>query len=414
MIKYAREDVHYLLYIYDRMRVELVKLATQQSLEPTQFLKSVLMKSKDICLQTYKKPRIKDEAYYNLVLRNKLVLSSQKLKILKKLLKWRFKIAALEDENPNYVLTNSMVFQLVEKQPKTIQELHSWIKRLNPLAKKYDKELIENFQMEEIEELSKKIEEMTPVIQETIEVEPVGETPATVGIPNIGQLFDENQVFHLRKTRVLVPDHAARFPLYETAHLKKTAAEKIAQIRGSFDYQNYVEYFIESNPEIKGIFQEIEQKQLKTFANPISEKKEAINEKNEGDEAKPIEFIGFSREKGEIAQKKSSQVALNIDQGQMITDLKKIKEVPKSLGEKYNISMIEKKGKNKRDRPWKKEDENPKNEGKTKNKFEVFEGDNVAEEELEKDVDKKRKVEKIDQDFEELSKKIMSKIDHFI
>ena len=45
MIKYAREDTHYLLYVYDRMKNELIRRGNKQ----LNLLHNVLNRSKDIC-----------------------------------------------------------------------------------------------------------------------------------------------------------------------------------------------------------------------------------------------------------------------------------------------------------------------------------------------------------------------------
>lgn len=63
MIRYAREDTHHLLYIYDNMRDDLIKLQQKQhakqpdsDIELTAQISLVLEKSKNICKKTYRKP----------------------------------------------------------------------------------------------------------------------------------------------------------------------------------------------------------------------------------------------------------------------------------------------------------------------------------------------------------------------
>ena len=51
MIHYAREDTHYLLYIYDRMRRELIERGN----ETNNLLRAVLDRSRDICKRAYEK-----------------------------------------------------------------------------------------------------------------------------------------------------------------------------------------------------------------------------------------------------------------------------------------------------------------------------------------------------------------------
>jgi hypothetical protein len=50
MIKYAREDTHYLLYIYDRLRNDLVARGNASN----NLILAVLNRSKAICLKKYR------------------------------------------------------------------------------------------------------------------------------------------------------------------------------------------------------------------------------------------------------------------------------------------------------------------------------------------------------------------------
>lgn len=47
MLRYAREDTHYLLYIYDRMRMELWARGNEQPVQQ----QIVWQRSRDICLK---------------------------------------------------------------------------------------------------------------------------------------------------------------------------------------------------------------------------------------------------------------------------------------------------------------------------------------------------------------------------
>jgi len=65
MLKYAREDTHYLLYVYDCLRKELLEEGTKSnSKNPTSLLKLTLHKSNGICLKIYEKHIVKDFNYH--------------------------------------------------------------------------------------------------------------------------------------------------------------------------------------------------------------------------------------------------------------------------------------------------------------------------------------------------------------
>ena len=77
MIKYAREDTHYLLYIYDRMRNELIRRGNQQ----LNLLHSVLNRSRDICLKKYEKHLFREDSYLRLYRKHKRPLNPQQVRI---------------------------------------------------------------------------------------------------------------------------------------------------------------------------------------------------------------------------------------------------------------------------------------------------------------------------------------------
>lgn len=56
MIKYAQMDTHYLLYIYDRMKVDLYNLAIRDDLNATVLIENTFERSKQTSLKVYKKP----------------------------------------------------------------------------------------------------------------------------------------------------------------------------------------------------------------------------------------------------------------------------------------------------------------------------------------------------------------------
>lgn len=72
LINYAREDTHYLLYAYDRLRMDLkVKGLSVNASNPSNFLKETLNRSWKICSKTYEKPIVKSLDYFMIIGRNK-------------------------------------------------------------------------------------------------------------------------------------------------------------------------------------------------------------------------------------------------------------------------------------------------------------------------------------------------------
>ncbi|NXH79163.1 EXOSX protein, partial [Hydrobates tethys] len=137
MIQYARDDTHYLLYIYDKVREALWERGNEQ---PTQ-LQVVWQRSKDICLKKYIKPLFSDESYLELYRRQKKHLNTQQLAAFRLLFAWRDKMAREEDESTGYVLPNHMLLKIAEELPKEPQGIIACCNPVPPLVRQQINEL---------------------------------------------------------------------------------------------------------------------------------------------------------------------------------------------------------------------------------------------------------------------------------
>ena len=124
MRKYAREDTHYLLYIYDRIRIDLLEQGTaRNALNPKALLRSPCHKSNALTLKVYRKPEVKDFKYAGIMENSRLTHSVNQLRVLKMLVKWRDYVARLDDESCNYMLPNHILFAIAKAMPTTRNEL---------------------------------------------------------------------------------------------------------------------------------------------------------------------------------------------------------------------------------------------------------------------------------------------------
>ncbi|XP_009905137.2 exosome component 10 [Dryobates pubescens] len=137
MIRYARDDTHYLLYIYDKVREALWERGNEQ---PTQ-LQVVWQRSRDICLKKYVKPLFSDESYLELYRRQKKHLNTQQLAAFRLLFAWRDKMARQEDESTGYVLPNHMLLKIAEELPKEPQGIIACCNPIPPLVRQQINEL---------------------------------------------------------------------------------------------------------------------------------------------------------------------------------------------------------------------------------------------------------------------------------
>ncbi|KAH8130927.1 ribonuclease H-like domain-containing protein [Trichoderma asperelloides] len=138
MMYYARSDTHYLLYIYDMIRNELV----QSSDSDKHLVKRVLERSRELSLSRHENPECDAETgegsrgWFNFVLKNsQLGYKSEQFAIFRALWKWRDLTARKEDENPNFVLGNNNLTEIVRVNPPDAKALHSLLPLSASLAR---------------------------------------------------------------------------------------------------------------------------------------------------------------------------------------------------------------------------------------------------------------------------------------
>ncbi|KAM4609699.1 exosome complex component 10 isoform 2-T2 [Polymixia lowei] len=137
MFQYARADTHYLLYIYDCLRVDLLDFNHGQP----GLLQCVWNKSKDISLKKYVKPIFTEESYLELQRKQKKSFNTQQLAAFRLLYAWRDKLARLEDESTGYVLPNHMMIKISEELPKEPQGIIACCNPVPPLVRQQVNEL---------------------------------------------------------------------------------------------------------------------------------------------------------------------------------------------------------------------------------------------------------------------------------
>ncbi|XP_046896837.1 exosome component 10 [Hypomesus transpacificus] len=137
MFQYARADTHYLLYVFDRMRVDLCELGHGQPA----LLRTVWNKSRDICLKRYLKPIFTDDSYMDLLKKQKKTFNTQQLTAFRLLYGWRDKLSRQEDESTGYVLPNHMMTKISEELPKEPQGIIACCNPVPPMVRQQVNEL---------------------------------------------------------------------------------------------------------------------------------------------------------------------------------------------------------------------------------------------------------------------------------
>ncbi|CAI0384800.1 unnamed protein product [Linum tenue] len=127
MIRYAREDTHYLLYIYDQMRCLLHSMPeeTESSEAP---LVEVYKRSYDVCMQLYEKELLTEDSYLHMYGLPSANFSAHQLAIVAGLYEWRDVVARNEDESTGYILPNKVLLEIAKQMPLSTGKLHRVLK----------------------------------------------------------------------------------------------------------------------------------------------------------------------------------------------------------------------------------------------------------------------------------------------
>jgi HRDC domain/3'-5' exonuclease len=133
MLAYARSDTHYLLYIYDNLRRDLVARSKERNL-----MTDVLNLSRKLAMLTYRRERYDEEeglgtdGWRKLLLNHKgpSLHSNLQVTVFKRLHRWRDQIAREEDESTNFVLPNRSLINIAATLPHS---MHGVVAACNPV-----------------------------------------------------------------------------------------------------------------------------------------------------------------------------------------------------------------------------------------------------------------------------------------
>ncbi|CAN1246114.1 Protein RRP6-like 2 [Linum grandiflorum] len=136
MVRYAREDTHYLLYIYDLMRGLLHSLPkeTESSDAP---LVEVYKRSNDICMQLYEKDLLTENSYMHMYGLPSANFTAPQLAIVAGLYEWRDAVARTEDEGTGYILPNKVLLEIAKQMPVTTSKLRRMLKLNNQYIERH-------------------------------------------------------------------------------------------------------------------------------------------------------------------------------------------------------------------------------------------------------------------------------------
>ena len=139
MAKYARMDTHYLLYIYDRLKNELVARGSVSN----NLVAAVLARSREICGFVYEKPAFTPDAWRRVYERSSTRLSSEQRAVFAALYDWRDDQARKLDESTGYVMPNALLARLAHAMPTRVGDLLAACNPIPPLVRQHAMDIVQ-------------------------------------------------------------------------------------------------------------------------------------------------------------------------------------------------------------------------------------------------------------------------------
>lgn len=144
MIEYARKDTHYLPYIYDRMKNELLEASSGD----TDKLLLVYERSAQLCCAAFVK-EIYDHnegkgvyGWRAALKRIRPVLAPEQSAVFRAIHSWRDTIARQEDESPGFVIPSALLVTIAQKMPTSVQDLLNTCRIPTPMIKQYAMDIV--------------------------------------------------------------------------------------------------------------------------------------------------------------------------------------------------------------------------------------------------------------------------------
>jgi len=128
MFNYARSDTHFLLYIYDNMRNELIDKSNTSD-DGNNLIDVVLEESKQVALKKYDRP-IYDvqrgtgpNGWYNMLLKTPALFTRQQFAVFRAVHQWRDDLARRYDEGVNVIMQKNAIFNIAREMPVDLPAL---------------------------------------------------------------------------------------------------------------------------------------------------------------------------------------------------------------------------------------------------------------------------------------------------
>lgn len=140
MYNYARSDTHFLLFVYDHLRNELLD-KSDVSVDEGNLITQVLEKSKIEALQRYERSFYDEErgkgpgGWYNMLERTPALFNKEQFAVFRAVHQWRDRTARLEDEGTAQVMPKHVLYEIARRTPMDIQSLLGCSHPISPVLR---------------------------------------------------------------------------------------------------------------------------------------------------------------------------------------------------------------------------------------------------------------------------------------
>ena len=139
MFNYARSDTHFLLYIYDNMRNELIE-KSNNSQDDGDLIETVMECSKEEALQRYERPLYDTQhgsgamGWYNMLCRTPALFDREQFAVFRAVHRWRDQVAREEDESVHVVMPKHVIYNIAREMPV---DMPSLLGSSHPISKSF-------------------------------------------------------------------------------------------------------------------------------------------------------------------------------------------------------------------------------------------------------------------------------------
>lgn len=147
MFDYARSDTHFLLFIFDHLRNELLE-KSDLSIEDGDLIAEVLAKSKKEALQRYERSFYDEKrgqgpgGWYNMLSRTPALFNKEQFAVFRAVHQWRDRVARNEDEGSAQIMAKHVLYNIARDLPMDMPSLLGSSHPISPIFRVRTGELL--------------------------------------------------------------------------------------------------------------------------------------------------------------------------------------------------------------------------------------------------------------------------------